>query len=527
MKSFRSVLNFFGNEWEIYPVVLLFGIWYSTMIDGSFWNDEVIYVSSSASILNGNIFVNLEHPPLAKYIIAFFILIFGETNIAARSPSILFSMATIYLTYKVARLYTDRPRSVVTASLVGFSGVFISLSTQAMLDIYLAFFVILLFYLLLLYLKRMDYGDMAPGTRKRWLILLGVFSAFTVLTKLYGIFFACVAFYIITRNGLSMKDHRSSGFLSRIMVKWVPAKEYKWLWLGFIIPILLVYIPYVIRLDLVFYYLIGFNAAHASGGHSIIVDGLEYTYPPIHTYLNWIYSNGLIFIIGLAVSGFFLVKDLRENKIIPLEKALFLYTFVPLVFLSILYVKFMRYLLPLIPLIAIMTLPLLPKYLERILDWVDGDKIAIRTRRGRIRLSLFIVILLIFLMPSSPVKSVRRMDLGIDSHFQEAGDYVADLCRDHPDCCIKIISFYDQSLEYYLEKDHPDVRNYELQRLKYDSEEIQESIISRDADLIIDIEPNERFMDEDIYWIIRNECIRSHTIAGNLRAFTLNEIEDP
>jgi len=519
------VLGLLKKEWEVYPVLALFGIWYFSMIDGSLWNDEVIYATSASSILRGHIFINLEHPPIGKYIIAISLLLFGETELSVRLPAVIFGVLTLYLTYKCSRFFTDRKMSLVTICILGLTALFASLSTQVMLDIYLTFFVVLLLYCLLLFDKRGGIYKMRKRTLGRWFFLLGFISSLVVLSKLYGLFFAGAAFYLILRNWRRKTGPKKRSFMGRMRERLFPTRTHMWLWAGFTVPILFFYLPYIVRIDLVVYYLIGFNLAHVSGGHTIIVDGLEYTYPPIHTYLNWIYSLGFIFLVGFLVSIMFMIKDLWEGRIRSDERILLFYTLIPFVLLSIIYVKFDRYLLPMMPMIALMTFPLLPGYTRRLLDWMDPLKKTIRSGRARARFSVGLVILLIFITPSSPVRAVRNMSFGVDSHFDDAGDFVAEVCLEHPDQCITVISFYDQTLEYYLKKDHPEVDNYDLERLRYDSSEVEERIVDCDVNIVIDLEPNERFMDKDLYWVIRNECVDSYSVAEGLKAFTMKELD--
>ncbi len=124
-------------------------------------SDEVYYVNVARKIMI-NIFgvhrgswwpssdkikedyYNLEHPPLAKYIIGLSMVLLGDKPIYWRIPSILFTAALPFMVYMAAARYLKPPISILAGLLAGLA-VFLdpvvqSVGSLAMLDPFLAFF---------------------------------------------------------------------------------------------------------------------------------------------------------------------------------------------------------------------------------------------------------------------------------------------------------------------------------------------------------------------------------------------------
>lgn len=107
---------------------------------------------------NINDYFNFEHPPLVKYVIGLAILLLGYQPLAWRLPSLLAGIATavftIFLAYKVIASATRDLRDIVRGLIVCataliFDPALTSMSSVAMLDIYVALFTIIAVYLLI------------------------------------------------------------------------------------------------------------------------------------------------------------------------------------------------------------------------------------------------------------------------------------------------------------------------------------------------------------------------------------------
>ena len=106
---------------------------------------------------NVNNYFNFEHPPLAKYIIGLSILLLGNQPLAWRLPSLLAGITTavfaILLAYKIIVNATKEFRDIVRglavcAAALIFDPALTSMSSVAMIDIYVALFTIIAIYLL-------------------------------------------------------------------------------------------------------------------------------------------------------------------------------------------------------------------------------------------------------------------------------------------------------------------------------------------------------------------------------------------
>ena len=91
-------------------------------------------------------YYNLEHPPLAKYVIAAVETVRDEP-IFWRLPSMALGAATLFLVFLAAKKVAGELWALVATALMLFDNTFRAMSGIAMLDIYLAFFTALLAYL--------------------------------------------------------------------------------------------------------------------------------------------------------------------------------------------------------------------------------------------------------------------------------------------------------------------------------------------------------------------------------------------
>ncbi len=100
-------------------------------------------------------YLNLEHPPLVKYVIGLAMLIGGDWPIVWRVPSIALSAVILVLVYIVIkRILKDDSTSgllgLAAVAALAFDITFRSLGMVAMLDIYVAFFTYLTYVMLLM-----------------------------------------------------------------------------------------------------------------------------------------------------------------------------------------------------------------------------------------------------------------------------------------------------------------------------------------------------------------------------------------
>jgi 4-amino-4-deoxy-L-arabinose transferase-like glycosyltransferase len=96
--------------------------------------DEAYYVPAARDLIAGSV-SNVEHPPLAKALIALGILAFGDQGIGWRLPSILAGTTAILLLYLLTRRLSDKRTALVAAFLLAFESLWFVHSSVAMLDI--------------------------------------------------------------------------------------------------------------------------------------------------------------------------------------------------------------------------------------------------------------------------------------------------------------------------------------------------------------------------------------------------------
>lgn len=145
--------------------ILVYG-YYTVGSCDDYVSDEVYYVSAAKNIglrifgINviekpypnipdpkGNL--NLEHPPLAKYIMFLSMLILGDNSLAWRIPGVIMHALIVILVYLSTLKITRSLYPAILASvIVAFDPVIKALGLIAMLEIYVAFFLTLSFTLM-------------------------------------------------------------------------------------------------------------------------------------------------------------------------------------------------------------------------------------------------------------------------------------------------------------------------------------------------------------------------------------------
>jgi len=109
--------------------------------NASKWLVDVVWGWRLADAKNINTYLNLEHPPLAKYLIALLMAFFGDNPLTWRIPSIIAGVLTTLFTYMAALALTrNKWLSLVVSLLAGVDPVMRALSSIALLDAHVAMF---------------------------------------------------------------------------------------------------------------------------------------------------------------------------------------------------------------------------------------------------------------------------------------------------------------------------------------------------------------------------------------------------
>jgi len=116
--------------------------------------DEVYYVDGARDLLHYGVEVAgskpefVVHPPLGKWLIGIGITIFGDNGFGWRITSALFGSLMILLIARIAhRLFRDARLTALASLLMAFDGLALVHSRTALLDNFLAFFILLATYL--------------------------------------------------------------------------------------------------------------------------------------------------------------------------------------------------------------------------------------------------------------------------------------------------------------------------------------------------------------------------------------------
>lgn len=147
-----------------------------------FNGDELVYVSATRFLMTGQLGLN-NHPLLAKtvwlLVVDFFYILTGtDYPIFWRVGTILLSLGTLLVFYKVARLFFSKYLSLCCVILLAVDPMYFVLSRMVQLDVpALFFFIVFLYYFFLFSLKK--------STKS--LYLSSIFLGLSLATKLFAI----------------------------------------------------------------------------------------------------------------------------------------------------------------------------------------------------------------------------------------------------------------------------------------------------------------------------------------------------
>src|SRR5690242_18782828 len=110
----------------------------------SLWFDELWSTSLKLSDLKSLAITSLKdvHPPFYSILMFFWILLFGDSEIAVRVPPLIFGVLSIFLTYVLAARLTDQRTAYLAAILLCLSPVHIWYSQEARAYSALLFFLL-------------------------------------------------------------------------------------------------------------------------------------------------------------------------------------------------------------------------------------------------------------------------------------------------------------------------------------------------------------------------------------------------
>jgi Dolichyl-phosphate-mannose--protein O-mannosyl transferase len=159
---------------------------YSYLEDAYF--DEYLYAGTAYEFLHGLTVSEWTHPPLGKLIILAGIQIFGNHPFGWRIMGILFGIAMIPIFYLLARrLFKEIWIAIITTILFTFDFMHFTQTRVGTIDVFVVFFLLLMYYFMLCYMKMSFYDT----NFKKTLVPLGccgIFMGFAVACKWTGVF---------------------------------------------------------------------------------------------------------------------------------------------------------------------------------------------------------------------------------------------------------------------------------------------------------------------------------------------------
>lgn len=160
--------------------------------------DEVYHGRTAYEFLHGLITYETTHPHLGKILISMGVSAFGMTPFGWRFMSAFFGILIIPLMYLFAKkLFEDTYIATATTALLVFDCMHYTLSRIATIDIFAAFFILLMYYFMYQYIKEdSEYRKTKSSLREKFppknvylpLALCGISMALGVATKWTGVY---------------------------------------------------------------------------------------------------------------------------------------------------------------------------------------------------------------------------------------------------------------------------------------------------------------------------------------------------
>jgi predicted membrane-bound dolichyl-phosphate-mannose-protein mannosyltransferase len=141
-KIIRSFYSKHGLLVNVLLIALILRLAYLNAI-ASMVFDENFYIPAAKQILAAGIDPNIEHPPLAKFILAASIWLFGDSPLSWRVFPVLFGLAAATFFYFIALELTRNKRlAALSAALLAFDPLNMVFSRIAMLDVFMLAFML-------------------------------------------------------------------------------------------------------------------------------------------------------------------------------------------------------------------------------------------------------------------------------------------------------------------------------------------------------------------------------------------------
>ena len=422
-------------------VFVVFTLWYVNNVGGGLGVDEAVYAPSGYLMVTGkDLYVNLQHPPLAKYFIGIFEVLIGINSFGARISSAIFALLTLVVVYALCARLWSRTVGLFAVVFLGVTPLFASFAVIAMLDMTLVFFctLLLLFYTI----------ACRQAVFWKYALVMGAVSALAFTSKFLACFFVIPLIF-----GMWIQRNWDRTLKTSL-------KEITPFIIFFFVTTLIVYAPYLSRLTDVIGTIWYINFSHLKGGHTVMVLGEVYQKAPIYTYIVWTWQYlGLLHLIGLCIAIVYVLfsKDIVKRTIAVSGIFYFLC-------ISLMTVKLHWYHLPVAPITSMFLFgamkdlvksPMLTNYMSKIKGVMRASV------RDIVALALMLIILL---SPLSPIYVAlwRPDSINEDSGYDKAAELVLEWAERHGEAMV--LSWYPHILKFYLgdQMDHYNITVREL-----------------------------------------------------------------
>ena len=170
--------------------------------DHGFNSDEAIYSGQAGSLagleeFNQHFSLFRAHPLLLQFFISIAFTLFGVSDVIARIIPVIFGVATILVTYFVAKNLFNINTAIVSTLILSILPYHITMTKQIFVDIPLSLFYLLTLLFLIKYIKT---------NRSTWVYAIGISSGLTFISKEIGLFtLVSIAVYMIIVKKLTFK----------------------------------------------------------------------------------------------------------------------------------------------------------------------------------------------------------------------------------------------------------------------------------------------------------------------------------
>lgn len=219
------------DEQEMFPDV-------KTYMTGTMF-DEVYHGRTAYEFIHGINTYETTHPHLGKILISIGILLFGMTPFGWRFMPVIFGILLIGVMYLFAkRLFKSTFLATAVSALLTFDCMHYTLSRIATIDIFIAFFILLMYFFMYDYfVKDKEYRSLESSAADRQipcqvllpLILCGISMGFGIATKFTGVYAGAglaVLFFWYTLAHFPKKQLLSLFFVCCIFFIFVPILIY-------------------------------------------------------------------------------------------------------------------------------------------------------------------------------------------------------------------------------------------------------------------------------------------------------------